>query len=63
MLDDITLYWLTNTAASSARLNWENNNNNFNVVEQKTREISVPVAVTVFPGFATEVRAAFRSQR
>ena len=50
MLDDITLYWLTNTAASSARLYWENNTNNFNVVEQKTHEISIPVAVTVFPG-------------
>ena len=50
MLDDITLYWLTNSATSSARLYWENNNNNFNAVEQRTGEISVPVAVTVFPG-------------
>lgn len=50
MLDDITLYWLTNTATSSAQLYWENNNNNFNAVEQKTAEISIPVAVTVFPG-------------
>ncbi len=50
MLDDITLYWLTNTTASSAQLYWENNNNNFNAVEQKTADISIPVAVTVFPG-------------
>ncbi|HTL08116.1 MAG TPA: epoxide hydrolase [Chitinophagaceae bacterium] len=50
MLDDITLYWLTNTGASSAQLYWENHNNNFNVVEQKTEEISVPVAISVFPG-------------
>ena len=50
MLDDITLYWLTNTGTSSARLYWENNNNNFNAVEQKTADISIPVAVTVFPG-------------
>jgi pimeloyl-ACP methyl ester carboxylesterase len=50
MLDDITLYWLTNSATSSAQLYWENNNNNFNAVEQQTAEISVPVAVTVFPG-------------
>lgn len=50
MLDDITLYWLTNTAASSAQLYWENNTNNFNAVEQKTAEIKVPVAITVFPG-------------
>jgi pimeloyl-ACP methyl ester carboxylesterase len=49
MLDDITLYWLTNTATSAAQLYWENNNN-FNVVEQKTRETKVPVGVTVFPG-------------
>jgi pimeloyl-ACP methyl ester carboxylesterase len=50
ILDGITLYWLTNTETSSARLYWENNNNNFNIVEQKTAEISIPVAVTVFPG-------------
>ncbi len=50
MLDDITLYWLTNTAISSARLYWENNNNNFSAEAQKTAEISLPVAVTVFPG-------------
>ena len=45
MLDDITLYWLTNTGASSARLYWENNANNFNAVS-----VSIPAAVTVFPG-------------
>jgi pimeloyl-ACP methyl ester carboxylesterase len=50
MLDDITLYWLTNSSTSSAQLYWENNNNNFNAVEQKTADISLPVAVTVFPG-------------
>jgi pimeloyl-ACP methyl ester carboxylesterase len=50
MLDDITLYWLTNSAVSSARLYWENNNNNFSATAQKTSEISIPVAVTVFPG-------------
>jgi pimeloyl-ACP methyl ester carboxylesterase len=50
MLDDITLYWLTNSVVSSARLYWENNNNNFGATAQKTSEISVPVAVSVFPG-------------
>jgi pimeloyl-ACP methyl ester carboxylesterase len=50
MLDDITLYWLTNTATSAAQLYWENSNNNFNAKEQKTTEILVPVAITVFPG-------------
>jgi pimeloyl-ACP methyl ester carboxylesterase len=50
MLDDISLYWFTGTATSSARLYWENNNNNFNADSQHTRDISLPVAVTVFPG-------------
>ena len=50
ILDGISLYWLTNSAISSARLYWENNTNNFNAVEQKTRDIKIPVAVTVFPG-------------
>jgi len=45
MLDDITLYWLTNTGTSGARLYWENNANNFNAVD-----ISIPAAITVFPG-------------
>jgi hypothetical protein len=50
MLGDISLYGFTNTATSSARLYWENNNNKFNADSQKTAEISLPVAVTVFPG-------------
>lgn len=49
MLDDISLYWLTNTSASASRFYWENNNNNFSSEAQKTREIKVPVAITVFP--------------
>lgn len=50
ILDDITLYWLTNTGASSSRFYWENNNNNFSAAAQKTDQIAVPVAITVFPG-------------
>ncbi|MGE5801856.1 MAG: epoxide hydrolase family protein [Gemmatimonadota bacterium] len=50
ILDDITLYWLTNTGASSSQLYWENNNNNFNAESQRTAEIRIPVAITVFPG-------------
>jgi pimeloyl-ACP methyl ester carboxylesterase len=47
MLDDITLYWLTDAGTSSARLYWENENNanNFNAMD-----ISLPAAITVFPG-------------
>jgi pimeloyl-ACP methyl ester carboxylesterase len=49
ILDDITLYWITNTGASSSRFYWENNNNNFSASAQKTNEIKLPVAITVFP--------------
>lgn len=49
ILNDITLYWLTNTGASSSRFYWENNNNNFSAETQKTRDIKVPVAISVFP--------------
>jgi len=49
MLDDISLYWLTNTGASASRFYWENNNNNFSAEAQKTHSIKVPVAITVFP--------------
>jgi pimeloyl-ACP methyl ester carboxylesterase len=45
VLDDITLYWLTNTAISSARLYWENKVGLYNAVN-----VSIPAAVSVFPG-------------
>jgi pimeloyl-ACP methyl ester carboxylesterase len=45
VLDNITLFWLTNTAISSARLYWENKLGFFNAVD-----VSVPAAVSVFPG-------------
>jgi len=51
VLDNITLYWLTNTAASAARLYWENGARGSVIVAaaQRTGEISLPVAITVFP--------------
>ena len=50
VLDDITLYWLTNTAASSARSYWENGGRSpIGAAAQKTAEIKLPVAITVFP--------------
>lgn len=49
ILDDISLYWFTATGASSSRFYWENNNNNFSSSAQKTKQIKVPVAITVFP--------------
>jgi pimeloyl-ACP methyl ester carboxylesterase len=45
----VTLYWLTNTGASSSRFYWENNNNNFSSAAQKTTDIKVPVAISVLP--------------
>jgi pimeloyl-ACP methyl ester carboxylesterase len=44
MLDNITLYWLTNTATSAARIYWENNAN------PRAVDVGIPAAVTVFPG-------------
>jgi pimeloyl-ACP methyl ester carboxylesterase len=49
VLDNITLYWLTNTAASSGRLYWENKGRNaLSSAAWKTTEIKMPVATTVF---------------
>jgi pimeloyl-ACP methyl ester carboxylesterase len=44
ILDNITLYWLTNTAVSSARLYWENKLAFFDI-----KNITIPVAVSAFP--------------
>jgi pimeloyl-ACP methyl ester carboxylesterase len=44
ILDNITLYWLTNTGVSSARLYWENNADFFDA-----KDISIPFAISVFP--------------
>jgi pimeloyl-ACP methyl ester carboxylesterase len=44
VLDNITLYWLTNTAISSARLYWENKLNFF-----APKQVAIPVAVSAFP--------------
>ncbi len=53
ILDNITLYWLTNTAISSARLYWENKLAFF-----APKNVPIPVAVSVFPD---EIYAAPRS--
>ncbi|MDB5861139.1 MAG: Epoxide hydrolase domain protein [Ramlibacter sp.] len=50
VLDNFTLYWLTNSATSAARLYWEGASRGVtNSAAQRTNEISVPVAVTSFP--------------
>ncbi|MGQ4517135.1 alpha/beta fold hydrolase [Streptomyces sp. DW26H14] len=45
MLDAISLYWFTNSAASSARIYWENKS-----ATVAGPKLTLPVAVTVFPG-------------
>ncbi|MBR0849567.1 alpha/beta fold hydrolase [Bradyrhizobium diazoefficiens] len=45
VLDNITLYWVTNTAISSARLYWENKTNLY-----LPANVPIPAAVTAFPG-------------
>jgi pimeloyl-ACP methyl ester carboxylesterase len=50
VLDNITLYWLTNTGTSAARIYWENGGRSVtSAAAQKSAEISLPVAITVFP--------------
>jgi pimeloyl-ACP methyl ester carboxylesterase len=44
ILDNVTLYWLTNTGVSSARLYWENKADFFDA-----KPISIPFAISVFP--------------
>ncbi len=76
MLDNISLYWFTNTAASSARISWENED-----ASLSGGKLSLPVAATVFPReihhapkghfaaflepdiFVEEMRSAFRTLR
>jgi pimeloyl-ACP methyl ester carboxylesterase len=44
ILDNITLYWLTNTGVSAARLYWENTASFFDA-----KPITIPFAISVFP--------------
>jgi len=44
ILDNITLYWLTGTAVSSARLYWENKLGFFDI-----KGVTIPVGVSAFP--------------
>lgn len=45
LLDNITLYWLTNTGVSASRLYWEYKGGFFDA-----KGVTIAVAVTVFPG-------------
>jgi pimeloyl-ACP methyl ester carboxylesterase len=57
ILDNITMYWLTNTAISSARLYWNTSQSSKGGFFDP-RGVKLPVAVTVFPD---EIYAAPRS--
>ena len=49
VLDNITLYWVTNSATSAGRLYWENHGKSaVSASAWKTSEISLPVTITVF---------------
>jgi pimeloyl-ACP methyl ester carboxylesterase len=45
ILDNVTLYWLTNTGVSASRLYWEYRGGFFDA-----KGVTIPVAVSVFPG-------------
>ena len=57
ILDNITLYWLTNTGVSASRLYWEYKGGFFNA-----KGVSIPVAVTVFPGEQYEAPRTWAEQ-
>jgi pimeloyl-ACP methyl ester carboxylesterase len=57
ILDNITHYWLTNTGISSGRLYWENK---FGFFDPKG--VSIPVAVSVFPGELYQVPRSWAEQ-
>jgi pimeloyl-ACP methyl ester carboxylesterase len=57
ILDNITLYWVTNTGVSASRLYWEYKGGFFNA-----KGVSIPVAVTVFPGEQYEAPRTWTEQ-
>jgi pimeloyl-ACP methyl ester carboxylesterase len=50
VLDNITLYWLTSTAASAARLYWETGKSTSAAIKKPPPHVMLPVGYTVFPG-------------
>ena len=58
VLDNVTLYWVTNTAISSARLYWDTTQISTGGGFFDVRGITIPVAVSAFPD---EIYAAPRS--
>jgi pimeloyl-ACP methyl ester carboxylesterase len=50
VLDNITLYWLTGTGASAARLYWEGGQAAAHAAGRARPELKLPVGFTLFPG-------------
>jgi pimeloyl-ACP methyl ester carboxylesterase len=50
ILDNITLYWLTNTPTPAARMYWEGARSTASAGGQAPPQVSLPAAFTVFPG-------------
>jgi pimeloyl-ACP methyl ester carboxylesterase len=57
VLDNVTLFWLTNTAISAARLYWENKFNFF-----APKNVAIPVAVSAFPDELYQVPRSWAEQ-
>src|SRR3954454_7235572 len=57
VLDNITHYWMTTTGISSGRLYWENKDGFFD-----PKGVSIPVAVSVFPGELYQVPRSWAEQ-
>ncbi|HVI91489.1 MAG TPA: alpha/beta fold hydrolase [Dongiaceae bacterium] len=57
ILDNISLYWLTNTGVSASRLYWEYKGGFFNA-----KGVKIPVAVSVFPGEQYEAPKSWAEQ-
>jgi len=57
VLDNVTLYWLTNTTVSSARIYWENKFAFF-----APKHVAIPVAVSAFPDEVYQVPRSWAEQ-
>jgi pimeloyl-ACP methyl ester carboxylesterase len=57
ILDNVTLYWLTNTTVSSARIYWENKFAFF-----APKHVEIPVAVSAFPDEVYQVPKRWAAQ-
>jgi pimeloyl-ACP methyl ester carboxylesterase len=57
LLDNITLYWLTNTGVSAARFYWENKADFFDA-----KPITIPFAISVFPDELYEAPRSWAEQ-